>query len=767
MHGVSLDCVIVLVQPCRRRTRGGPRQRAYPTKPHPVRRDDADEGGGATHCMKGNLSMKSHLPIVVWALVSLGAVPTHAAAAPQITLDQVIGAPISSAPIASPTGAKFAWTVNQRGRRNIWVAEPSSAGYVSRQVTSYTEDDGLELGELSWTPDAGTVVYTRGGTLRGGFLGIDRTPNVASAPQGPAPQEILALNLASGEVRRLADGRGAIVSPKGDLAAYLSGGQIWVVDIVGKAAPRRLIHDMGSPGGQVPGLPPAMTWSPDGRRLAFVSQRGDHSFVGSYDVESASITWLAPSVDTDAQPIWSPDSRRVAFIRLPGGGGFPQPRVGRPWSLVVADASTGKGNAVWVADAGVGSMFPSADAPNSRPAILWGAGDQLVFPWEKTGWTHLYAVPATGGDARALTSGSFEVANAELSPDRRTVIYASNQDDPDRRHIWKVAVAGGAPTRLDRGRDVEDLATMASDGASIAALQGGGVDPLQPVILHTSGSPTSLMPRQTRADYPAASLRAPEAVTFEAEDGLLLHGQLFLPPAGAKKAQGPALLFFHGGPRKQALLGWGNEAHNYANNLYLASQGYVVLSVNYRGSTGYGLEFRSPESFGPTGASEVKDVRAGALFLAARTDVDKTRIGSWGHSYGGMLTAQGLARHSDLIAAGVDYAGLTNWRSLFVKAGLVNSADAAVGAALTASSPVGAIDSWKSPVMLIYADDDRATPFSQMVELAAALRRKNVDFEQMVLPNETHNPQMYRSTLEIYSTINTFLGRRLAGPEAP
>jgi len=708
--------------------------------------------------------MRSFLSATVWAFLGLCVAPAGAFAASPITLDQVLGAPISSAPVASPTGGKFAWTVNQRGRRNIWVAEPGSGGYVARQVTAYSEDDGLELGELAWTRDAKTLLFTRGGTLRGGFLNIDRVPNVASAPAGPAAQEVLALSLDTTSVRRIGEGRGAVVSPRGDLVAYLAGGQIWAADLSGKAAPRRLIVDMGSPGGQVPGVPPSMAWSPDGSKLAFVTQRGDHSFVGAYDLAGQTITWLAPSADTDSQPVWSPDSRRVAFVRM-SGGGFPQPRAGWPWAIIVADAATGQGGVAWQADPGIGSVFTTSDASNVRPLVLWGDDDQLVFTWEKTGWAQLYAVSATGGPPRALTSGTFEVVNAELSPDRRTVIYASNQDDPDRRHVWKVPVVGGAPTRLDRGHDVVDFPTMSSDGSRVAALHSGGVSPLQPVILLGDGAAKPLMDPALLRDYPAARLRSPEAVTFKSVDGLDLHGQLFLPPADVtRRPPGPGLLFFHGGPRKQALLGWSNEPQSYANNLYLAAQGYTVLSVNYRGGSGYGLEFRTPDKFGPLGGSEAQDARAGALYLAARGDIDRTRIGSWGHSYGGMMTAQGLGRSSDLIAVGVNYAGLTNWRSLFLKAGFLSPADTAAGAAMQAASPVGAIDAWKSPVLLIYADDDRATPLSQMIELTAGLRRRGVAFEQKVVPNETHNPQLYRSILDIYGATNAFLGKHLAQP---
>src|SRR5262249_16105626 len=149
-------------------------------------------------------------------------------------------------------------------------------------------------------------------------------------------------------------------------------------------------------------------------------------------------------------------------------------------------------------------------------------------------------------------------------------------------------------------------------------------------------------------EYPGANFVVPQPVIFQSPDGMSIHGQLFLPPGGSRTptaARHPALLFFHGGPYRQMLLGanpMGAYAYMYAMNQYFASRGYVVLSVNYRGGTGYGLNFRVPPNFGPAGASEFNDILGAASFLKVRADVDPTRIGVWGGSYGGYMTALAL-----------------------------------------------------------------------------------------------------------------------------
>src|SRR5258708_18596388 len=124
------------------------------------------------------------------------------------------------------------------------------------------------------------------------------------------------------------------------------------------------------------------------------------------------------------------------------------------------------------------------------------------------------------------------------------------------------------------------------------------------------------------------------------------------------------MIFFHGGSRRQMLLGFHymDYYHNaYAMNQYLANRGYIVLSVNYRSGIGYGLNFREALNYGATGGSEYNDVMGAGVYMASRPDVDPKRIGVWGGSYGGYLTAMALSRSSDLFAARVDLHGVHHW----------------------------------------------------------------------------------------------------------
>ena len=265
--------------------------------------------------------------------------------------------------------------------------------------------------------------------------------------------------------------------------------------------------------------------------------------------------------------------------------------------------------------------------------------------------------------------------------------------------------------------------------------------------------------------FPFESLVEPQQVMFRSEDGMLIHGQLFLPSAGAEGRR-PAAIFFHGGSRRQMLLGWHylRYYHNtYALNQYLASRGYVVLSVNYRSGTGYGLDFREALNYGARGASEYRDVIAAGHYLAERDDVDPNRIALWGGSYGGYLTALGLARNSDVFAAGVDIHGVHDWNVVirnFVPSYQPETREAFARLAFE-SSPMAWIDGWRSPVLLIHGDDDRNVPFSESVDLVESLRSRGVEVEQLVFPDEVHGFLLHRNWLEAFERAAAFLEAHL------
>ncbi|HEX3395773.1 MAG TPA: prolyl oligopeptidase family serine peptidase [Steroidobacteraceae bacterium] len=680
------------------------------------------------------------LLIGAFPIAALLASPAFAALHPApFTIEEVIQAPFPSSLVASPKGNSVAWVFDTKGCRNIWIAQGSHA----RQITSYTLDDGFDIGDLAWSPDETQMAYVRGGSLED-----DGPANVNNSADGATPREVWEISTASGTPRKIGAGHSPSFSPDGARMLFVDKGRI--LSVAPDASVTPLLVDQGRIA--------SLTFSADGKRLAFVSARKDHSLVGVYEFAAKTITWLSPSLDHDTAPTFSPTGAEVAFIRIPSEKhpGFISQRAGQPWSIWMADSASGVGRRVWAADSGMGSVFHPTLSPRN---LLWNSNDELVFPWEKTGWLQLYAISTRGGAQHAVTTGQFEIVHMVLSADRRRLVYSSNEDI-DRMHVWTVDFKSGRPTPATKDRAIEDYPQISGDG-TVFALQSDATKPLQPVML--SGAKWQLLAPEAAASFPSSKLVTPEAVTFSAKDAQIVHAQLFLPrDSGAAKPH-PAIMFFHGGPRRQMLLGFNPMgAYNwmYGLNQHFAAEGFIVISVNYRGGIGYGLDYREAQNFGPDGASELNDLLGTVTYLQGRKDVDARRVAIWGGSYGGFMTALGLARASKDIAAGVDYAGVYNWNTFLASVGVPVEPGDATRRGFD-SSPIATIDQWHSPVLVVQADDDRNVPLQQSLELLEDLRLHHIDHDEIVMPNEIHDLARYASWMALFKATDAYLNRHL------
>ncbi len=649
----------------------------------------------------------------------------------------------------------MAWLLNERGQRNVWVA--SAPDWNGHKVTNFNQDDGQEIAELAWAPDGSYLLFTRGGD----FETHGDNPNPDLSPTKP-DQAIWVVAMDGSPAKKLTEGHAAAISPRGDVVAFLRAGQIFMMKPSGEGV-KSAVNQKATE--------TDLRWSPDGSQLAFVSDRRDHSFIGTYTPADKTLHYLDASVDRDSEPVWSSDGTHIAYLRVPASGrafGFSARREGEPWSIRVADPKTGFAHEIFRASAGPGSLFHRLEAEQQ---IFWGAGDEIVFPWEKTGWCHLYSMPAAGEVPKELTPGEGEVEHVAMSKDGKTMFYSTNIGDIDRRHLSSVDVAGRErPKTVTQGENIEWAPAPVADGSALVFLASSYNERAHAAVKTADGKMKPLAPEATPAEFPAALLVRPQPVMITAADGLQIHGQLFLPPNAKSGERHPALIFFHGGSRREMLLGFhymDYYSNAYSMNQYLANQGYVVLSVNYRSGIGYGLNFREAINYGARGASEFNDVIGAGLYLKSRPDVDPKRIGVWGGSYGGYLTAMALARASDLFAAGVDFHGVHEWNTLRANAGAPagnpkeqQEQEEAARIAFE-SSPMASIGTWKSPVLLIHGDDDRNVAFSQTVRLVEALRQQHVQFEELIIPNEIHGFLMQQHWLEAYKAEADFFARKL------
>ena len=704
---------------------------------------------------------------------------------------------------------RVAWIAYERGMRNVFTA--AAPNFSPVRVTSFLRDDGVDLTDVSLSDDGSLAVFVRGSAPnRVGWIA-----NPSHDPRG-GERAIWAARTTGGAAWRIAEGAAPELSPDGRYVLYVKDGQIFRARVAPGAA--SAVDTGGTPFIKAWGRQSGPRWSPDGSKIAFVSDRNDHSFIAVYDVRSRTVSYVSPSVDCDASPAWASDSKRLAFVRRPGApfgrqaqegsggiGNPPGPAAGRGGAGGCAAGFGGRGGgrgaqedsaparreipglqratfrggytlSVMVADvSGCPSTSPLAGAsgcaarelwhnqPNDRTfatinRLLWGA-DHVLFPLspQTDEFDRYYSldVNATAPTPVLLTTtnGLIEdVTSAALSSDGKTLYYCTNAADIERRHIWAVPVAGGTPRQLSSGEGIETHPTPLPSGSRIAVLSFGVSQPASVGFVPAAGGGGSakvVFPSPLPKEFPVAAHVTPQIVHVRSPDSLDISNQLFLPKDLKPGERRPAMIFVHGGPPRQMLPGYHYMQFYhwaYSFNQMLANQGYVVLSVNYRSGIGYGRSFRQAPNTNARGNSEYQDVLAAGRYLQTRPDVDPARVGIWGLSYGGLLTAQALARNSDLFIAGIDLAGVHLYG---------NSLDTT--ATSYRSSAISEIDRWKSPVMLIHGDDDRNVDFAQTVGLVQLLRARNVYHELIVIPDDLHESMLHSRWVETFARMSDFL----------
>jgi dipeptidyl aminopeptidase/acylaminoacyl peptidase len=665
------------------------------------------------------------------------------------SLTQVLSYPFPAAVTAGPDGKNLAYVLNERGVRSVWFADGDT--HAPHMIWSSKKDDGQEITSLEIAKNAKYVLFVRGGAHDSNWV-EHPWPNPDNSPIEPQLQ-LISVPSAGGEPKVLGTGDYPAIDPDSATVAFLRDpdGAVMSAPLDGSKPAKQLFFDRGHAA--------ELTWSPDGKALAFTSDRGDHSFIALFRNSDEPIEYIAPSTNRDSSPQWSPDGTHIAYVRLHGSGGPPHDPLARrnePWAIWVADAANGHAHEAWHSGTTLRDSVPGIKGPQ----LSWLTGNRLLFVSEHTNWPNLYTVSASGGAARDITPGAFMVEDVSVTPDFSTVYYTANTGrtpgDQDRRHIFRVTANGGVH-EVTSGTSSEWWPAALTDG--VAYVQAGS---RAPTVVALNGR--VLDADQVPADFPTSQLVVPKYVSFRSADGTLVHGQIFETSRGG--AHKPGIIYVHGGPPRQMMTNWhyfDYYSYDYAENQYLASRGFVVLSVNYRLGIGYGHDFQNPAHAGPAGASEYQDVVAGAKYLMSRPNVDAKRIGMYGGSYGGFLTAMALAKNSNIFKAGVDRHGVHDWSEFpewygtgaqtryqdFDRKKFLRTA--------WLSSPDAYISTWRSPVLLIQGDDDRNVRFHQTVDLAERLRDAHVPYQEYVIPNEIHGFLRWHSWYESGDQTAQFL----------
>jgi dipeptidyl aminopeptidase/acylaminoacyl peptidase len=474
--------------------------------------------------------------------------------------------------------------------------------------------------------------------------------------------------------------------------------------------------------------------------------------VGVLDLATSRLTWVEPEGTKDRKLTasamgWAPDRDLALVIGVPAA-------YKDRWIYVVDTAGRATvvdalHNDAWVGDPG---LFSAGWVPGSPQPRVW-------FVSDATGYSHLYTVAATGGPATAVTSGRWEVTDVQPADDGRTFWITTGETHPGERALYSVPVAGGARTRVTP-LDGWNESLVSPDGRMVATLHSTASEP--PELYVGSARPGATERRVTQsttAEFRRGPWIKPEVVTYAARDGKTVYARIYRPRDLGARSNGAAVLFVHGaGYLQNAHRGWSTYYREYMFNHLLASRGYTVLDVDYRGSAGYGAEWRTG-IYRHMGGKDLDDEVDGARWLVRNEGVDSARIGMYGGSYGGFMTLMALFTQPDVIRSGAALRSVTDWAHYnhWYTSRILNQPQDDPQA-YRQSSPIYFAEGLKGDLLMAHGMVDTNVHFQDIVRLSQRLielHKKN--WELAVYPVEDHSftrpdswTDEYRRILELF-----------------
>lgn len=448
-------------------------------------------------------------------------------------------------------------------------------------------------------------------------------------------------------------------------------------------------------------------------------------------------------------PEWSPDSTKLLVC-------VTHPGMKRRQVLVV-DRGTGKASVLheekdekWVNHA------YASWSPDSR---------QVLFASERDGWSHLYIVAAEGGAPRQLTRGPFEVRAETFSVAPQWIgdyiYFPSTEVSPSERHVYRIKADGSDKRKLSTHAGL-NVAQVSEDGQHIAWLLA---DLKNPFDLYVDASRVTTSPRAEFARYQWPETRF---VEFPSRgDGKRVAAKVLLPPGyrlDDKSAPSrPAVLFIHGsGYATSVLKQWGSyDEMRFAFNCYLAHQGYLVLDMDYRGSSGYGRDWRT-DVFLHMGGPDLEDVLGGVEYLRGLGNVDMKRIGIWGVSYGGFMTNMAMFQSPDTFRAGASWAAVNDWENYnaYYTTERLNTPERNPEA-YRRSSPLHFSSRLKNPLLIVHGMVDNNVLFQDAVQLTEKLIHEGKSFDEIYYPQENHGFVRDETLVDAYRRTAEWFAKHL------
>jgi dipeptidyl aminopeptidase/acylaminoacyl peptidase len=540
-------------------------------------------------------------------------------------------------------------------------------------------------------------------------------------------------------------------SPDGNSIAFVSEGALWSVSVRG-GQPLRLTE-----GGKGAGDPRTASdrnpqWSPDGKWILFETGRRGNADLGIVSKDGLTTTLLTTSPADEENAAWSLDGARIAYVER-----SPEHFSGR---LLVAEFDSAAGRfkgepkVVYTAKEDRGGGW-AIHRPEWTPD-----GKSLVVGLQDSGWEKIYLLPAEGGTPQAITSGESEDGGVAYSPDGKQIAFISNRNNPEERRVWVAAADGSNPHPLPRvGPGLDSEPIWSPDGHQIYFLHSSSFEPSSLAIASVDGDSASVLIHTQPVNFANTGLAQPEVVHYKSKDGLEIAAILYKPLNYSADKKYPAVLWIHGGPEGQDSLGWDPWA------LYLAQHGYVVLTPNYRGSSGYGEKFRNL-NVEDSGGGEVDDVALGAEYLVSKGLADKARIGIGGGSHGGTMVAYEVTKRPELWHAAIELYGVVDRASFNDR---TNRPSAIRWTAKMGGTPeqkpevyrkaniLADVPKITSPLLIQHGEDDPQVPPYESVQFTEALKKAGKPYLYFTYPKELHGFSQREHRLDAWRKQLAFL----------
>lgn len=377
----------------------------------------------------------------------------------------------------------------------------------------------------------------------------------------------------------------------------------------------------------------------------------------------------------------------------------------------------------------------------------------IYFQSEETGFAHLYLLDVTTGVKKQITSGSFEIYDAQLSNDKKTWYFISNEPDAGIRELYKMPVNGGKRTRITSfGGGVEY--SLSPDEKYFALRVSFANKPWELYLLENKENAVPVkITESTTSEFRAYDWRIPDYIRIRASDGVSVPARLYKPADGKKN--GAAVIFVHGaGYLQNAHRWWSSYSREYMFHNFLADNGYTVLDIDYRGSAGYGRDWRTA-IYRHMGGRDLDDHIDGARLLTEKYGIDPGRIGIYGGSYGGFITLMAMFTKPGVFAAGAALRPVTDWAH-YNHGYTANILNIPVqdSIAYVRSSPIYFAEGFQGKLLICHGMIDDNVHFQDVVRLAQRLIELGKEnWELAVYPLESHGFREASSWTDEYKRI--------------